>query len=585
MKKNRLFALLLAAAMLLTLMAACGGTESQSAASSAPAETQQEAAETPTEAASPEASAETSSEASAETVEAAEPTYHLPISEEPLTYSIWMTYAPFAADLVNTETMEGMLVLDTLQEVTNIHFDVTAANGAAEQDNFNLMIAAGDYCDILSSMSFYGTGLEGAVEEGILQDLADILPEKCPTYWSYLSENTNTLMQAYTDSGYMPTICVMTPEVGQEVVGPVLRKDWLDEFGMEMPTSLDELYAYLEKSYQEKGAIYELGATDGLTGDIAYGLNLSFGDISTPGAFRVVDGEAQFSMAQEEFKDYLKFMNRLYENKLISQDFFSDTSEDLSSKARLDFGAGTNSLVSVSANNTTDIIMNVTDENFEMAVMPYVSADGKTENHVGPSSLCDTMKDNDPWAFSTECEDIEPLLEMVEFLFSDEGFMLANYGVEGETYTLDENGEPQYTDLVINNPDGLSYFFASYVYTTNAASGFFPYINDMSKTFYDFNDNQWQVFEDLKDLSDCAWNYPAYAKLTTDESAQYNSIESDISTYMDSRVLEFITGASDIDAEFDSFVETLYSMGLQDLIDFKQDAYDRAIERMETFTA
>lgn len=579
MKKNRLFALLLAVAMLLGVLAACGSTENSDTPA---AETEAPTSEAPAVAEVPAAPDTASAQESAEQPE---PSYTLPISEEGLTYTAWMTYAPFAADLVNTETMEGMLVLDTLQEITNIHFDITAANGAAEQDNFNLMIAAGDYCDILSSMSFYNAGLEGAVDEGIIQDLADILPKKCPTYWSYLSANSNTLMQAYTDSGYMPTICVVTPEVGQEVVGPVLRQDWLDEFQMEMPKSLDDLYAYLEKSYDEKGAIFEVGSTTGLVGDIAYGLNLNFGDIGSPGGFVVRDGKLEFSMVQDGFKDYLKFMNRLYENKLISQDFFSDTSEDLSSKARLDFGLGTNSLVAVAANNTSDIVMNVTEGSFEMAVMPYVSADGKTECHVGPTSATDTMKDNDPWAFSTECEDIEPLLEMVEFLFSEEGFLLTNYGVEGETYTLDENGDPQYTDLVINNPDGLSYFFASYVYTTNAASGFFPYVNDMSKTFYDFNDNQWQVFEDLKTISDCAWNYPAYAKMTTAETTKYAATESDLSTYTDSRVLEFITGSADIDAEFDGFVDTLYDMGLQDMIDLKQAAYDRAAERVSGLAA
>ena len=273
-------------------------------------------------------------------------------------------------------------------------------------------------------------------------------------------------------------------------------------------------------------------------------------------------------------------MNKLYTNKLISQDFFADTAADLSMAARQNFGLGTNSLLSVGANNTSDVMMNVTDEAFEMRVMPYVSASGTVENHLGPDTLTDTMKDDDPWAFSTECEDIEPLLQMVEFMFSDEGYLLTNYGVEGETYTLDENGEPQYTDLIVANPNGLPYFFASYVYATNAATGFFPYINDMSKTFYEFNDNQWQVFEDLKALSDCAYNYPSFAGMSTEESSTYSSIESDMATYMDSKVLEFIVGSADIDAEFDSFVDTLYDMGLQDLIDIKQDAYDRAMERV-----
>ena len=579
MKKNRILALLLALAMMLCLFAGCGGSETTaSTAASASAEASAEAQ-------APEAE-ETEEELFVPEVpvvesvpeEEAVPSYTIPISEETLTYSIWMTYAPFAAELVNTETMEGMLVLDALQEITNIHFDVSAANGAAEQDNFNLMIAAGDYCDIISSMEFYATGLEGAVEEGIIQDLAEVVPEKCPIYWSKLTENTSTLMRAYTDSGYLPTICVLYPEVGQEVIGPVLRGDWLDEWGMEMPKTYDDLYAYLEKALTEKGAIYDMVSTEGLVSDLAMGENINLG------GYEVVDGVVEFGMAQPAFKDYLKFMNKLYTNGIISQDFFTDTASDLNSAARLNFGLGTNSLLSVGANNTSDVMMNVTDEAFEMRVMPYVTIDGTTENHLGPDTLTDTMKDPDPWAFSTECDDIDPLLQMVEFMFSDEGYLLTNYGVEGETYTL-VDGEPQYTDLIINNPDGLSYFFASYVYASNAATGFFPYINDMSKTFYEFNDNQWQVFEDLKQLSDCAYTYPTYASMTTEESAEYSSVESDLSTYSESKVLEFIVGSADIDAEFDTYVDTLYEMGLQDLIDLKQAAYDRAMKRMEAFTA
>lgn len=286
MKKN-LFALFLVMAMLLSLVAGCSGdTKTTSSTNSQPATdtSAEQAPETTPETASETGSAESHTSLSA--VEpATEPSYTLPISEDPLTYSMWTTYAPFAAELVNTETLEGMLVLDALQEVTNIHFDFVAANGAAEQDNFNLMIAAGDYTDILSSMEFYNTGLEGAVEEGIVMDLADILPEKCPTYWSYLSSNTTTLMRGYTDSGYMPAIMVLTPEVGQEVVGPVLRQDWLDAFGMEMPKTYDELYTYIEKANQEYGAVFEMTASNGIMAELAYGLNIEIG------GYTVEDGQ------------------------------------------------------------------------------------------------------------------------------------------------------------------------------------------------------------------------------------------------------------------------------------------------------
>ena len=561
--KKKLSCALLIAAMLLGLLAGCGSSSNSSTA-------EEETAEETEETENTEEAEESGSEDTSETA-----AYTLPIVDEPVTYTMWMTYAPFAATLIDTDTLEGILVLDELQEVTNIYFDFVTVNGGAEEENYNLMIAAGDYTDILSSMSFYSTGLEGAVDDGIVMDLADILPEYCPTYWSYLSSNTNTLMRAYTDSGYMPQIMVLSPEVGQEVIGPILRSDWLEDFGMDMPTTYDELYDYLEAAYNEKGAIFEVTNTDGIIADLAYGLNIELG------GYTVVDGEVLYGQAQEEFKEYLKFMNKLYENGLISQDFFSETTEDLSSQARLDFGSGTNSLLFTSASNTSDVVMNITDDSFEMAAMPYVSLDGSTEAHVGPDTLTDTVKDDDAWCFNAELtvEYIEPLLEMVEFLFSEEGYLLANYGVEGESYTIDDEGNPQYTDLVINNPDGLSYFFASYVYATNAASGFFPYINDLERTFYDFNDNQWEVYEDLKELSDCAYNYPAYATMTTDEATEYAAIESDLTTYSESKILEFIVGHADIDEEFDEYVETLYSMGLQDMIDLKQDAYDRAMER------
>ena len=106
-----------------------------------------------------------------------------------------------------------------------------------------------------------------------------------------------------------PTICALTPEVAQEVVGPVIRQDWLREFGMEVPRTYDELYDYLKKSYDEKGAIYEDPSTDGLFFDLAYGQNIDLD------GYEVVDGQVEFGLAQDRAKDYFKFMNRIYETK------------------------------------------------------------------------------------------------------------------------------------------------------------------------------------------------------------------------------------------------------------------------------
>jgi putative aldouronate transport system substrate-binding protein len=567
----------MALALCLTLFSGCGSTGTSEAASSQEAAVSAEAsvsAEAPAVQEAPESAPpeEEASVVSAEEEDAEEPSYHLPISEEPLTYSLWMTYAPFAGELMDTEHMEEMNVFQAIAAETNINFDIIAANGGAEADNFNLMIAAGDYTDIITSLNNYYSGKEGAVDDGVIQDLAAVLEEKCPIYWSYLSSDTNTLMAAYTESGYMPCICMLSPEVGQESQGLVIRKDWLEEFGMTVPTTFDELTAYLEEAQTQYGAGYDMTNTLGVIQELGAGLNLNLG------GFTVEDGTVLYSYAQDSFKTYLKFINNLYNENIISKDFFSQSSNDLSGAARQTFALGQNSMILTTATNTADIL-EYAGGDVPMVVQPYVSEDGTTEAHVLTSYHLNLMKHDDTWAFTYECEDIDPLLELVEFLYSDDGYVLANYGIEGDTYTLDENGEPQWTDYITDNPDGLSFFFASYVYATNAATAFVPFLSDLSKTFYEFNDNQWEVYEDLKNLSDAAYNLPSYVSMTSEESTEYDSLYTDVDTYAQTEILSFITGTSDIDADFDSFVSGMNDLGLTRMIELEQTAYDRAISR------
>lgn len=62
--------------------------------------------------------------------------------------------------------------------------------------------------------------------------------------------------------------------------------------------------------------------------------------------------------------------------------------------------------------------------------------------------------------------------------------------------------------------------------------------------------------------------------MSTEELVQYSTLKSDMSTYAEIRILEFIIGSADIDAAFDGFVSELENMGLQEMIELKQDAYD-----------
>ena len=56
-------------------------------------------------------------------------------------------------------------------------------------------------------------------------------------------------------------------------------------------------------------------------------------------------------------------------------------------------------------------------------------------------------------------------LKWLNYGYSEEGLVYWNYGTEGETFILDDNGIPQWTDLILNDADGLGLACAKYTGT------------------------------------------------------------------------------------------------------------------------
>ena len=161
--RKRIVALLLCLCLVLALCAACGsngGTAASSvAASDETAAAAASAAEAPAEpeaAAAPEAVEEPGSaaEASAEEPEAEpEPTLEpieYPLFDEPHTYTIWLGTAPDLNDVV--KNMEEFVIFRELEKVTNVTWEPTMVSFMAESEQFQLMLAGGDFTDVISGM-------------------------------------------------------------------------------------------------------------------------------------------------------------------------------------------------------------------------------------------------------------------------------------------------------------------------------------------------------------------------------------------------------------------------------------------------
>jgi putative aldouronate transport system substrate-binding protein len=510
-----------------------------------------------------EASAEESGEIVLESVS-------LPIVEDAVHYTCWMPVAPYVSTMMNLEDFsEQVAMVKTINELTNVYIDFNAvAGGMVEQESFNLMIAADDYTDIIGVMNYYSTGHEGAIDDGVIIDIYDDLKEYAPNYWKLLTSDDNAYMTMRTQSGYMGCIAQLLSKAGMENQGMIIRKDWLEAAGMSTPTTMDEMEQYLTYCKDNYGA-YAYLQYEGMDTDWGSAFNIS------PGAFNVFDGVVTHSYTTDAFKDYLTTMNDWYKKGLFNAEFYNDT--DITT-VRTDMANDLCSFVDGSTEGMSNIFdMNPDNTAMELQAIAYPTAEGVDEVHVGYESQL--IKNSDTWAISTACGDHTALLELVNYLYSEEGQLIYNWGEENVTYTLDENGDPQWTDLVINNPDGLNFMFASYLYATGIGSVYFPGVYDMEKGYYSYNDDMLAAVDTLADLTDGAYNLPAYVTLTTEEQTEYNSYATDFETYADAEVLKFILGDRDL-SEIDAFVDTLYTMGLQEMTDLYQTAYDRAMEAL-----
>jgi putative aldouronate transport system substrate-binding protein len=185
------------------------------------------------------------------------------------------------------------------------------------------------------------------------------------------------------------------------------------------------------------------------------------------------------------------------------------------------------------------------------------------------SDKAPSRADDIRWAVTTGCEDPELLIQMIDYLYSDEGALLCNYGIEGETFEYDENGTPHFSDLINNNPD-YDYRTAIFLYVMDSG----PTVVDPMRGTASYTQEQLDSWSEWTDANlDYSHVIPNKAILKAEDS-EYSSIMSDIETFMDEMTVKYITGEYSFDTYDTDFVEALEGMNIERCIELYQDAYD-----------
>ncbi|MCF2939843.1 extracellular solute-binding protein [Paenibacillus alkaliterrae] len=331
---------------------------------------------------------------------------------------------------------------------TDIHFEWVP--NASYVDKFNITLASGKLPTIMYVPDVKSPSFVNAAKSGAFWELGPYLKD-----YPNLSGANPVILNNSSVEGKNYGI-YRGRALGRN--GVYYRKDWLDNVGLQVPQTIDEFYNMLKAFKEQDPDQNGKDDTYGLvlvkwTGQWSSGfdnIKLWFG---APNKWGDVDGQLVPDHMTPEYLEALKFMKKLYDEKLINQDF-----------AIMDSAKWTDPIV----NNQAGVIIDVVDgaaraddkihaalaaEGKDQPDVHYMdvfggvkSADG--ELHTLPTSGFAGMLAVPKSAVKTE-EELKRVLAFIDQLNEPEMQTMLGYGLEGKHHTIEEDSVVVSKDTVL----------------------------------------------------------------------------------------------------------------------------------------
>lgn len=463
------------------------------------------------------------------------------------------------------------LFVDLLYEKTGIKVTRIVPPLGQEEQRFNIMLASGETTDIITWKwgEFLG-GADKAVADGYIISLNDLMDDYSPNFKKMLEADPELDKMVKSDNG---NYCYY-PGMNQKGDGDILmltsgymfRKDWLDDLGLPVPETVDDWYVTLKAFKDKKGATapFSMTASDssyglqGLAG--AFGIQLDF--------YKDDDGKIQFGYIQPECKDFLAMMNQWYTEGLLDKSISNIDGKTLDSRLLNDESGAVFGWLGGGMGKWLAAAESLGLESFDLVGVPApVQNKGDRVKYASKEMPVSVTGQ----AISATSEHKELAAKFLDYGFSEEGHMLYNFGEEGVTYNM-VDGQPVYTDFVINNSDGKTIDDQLSKYTHALGKG--PFVMDTRyMKFRYFREQQQQAQLNWGDNDVDKYQIP-YLTPSAEESKEFATIMNNINTYTSEMYMQFVVGKKPL-SEFESFVQQIKDYGIDRAIEIKQAALDR----------
>ena len=510
----------------------------------------------------------------------------LQVSENfPLKESISMTILmPQQSDVVD---LKDNVVFQLLKEYTNIDINLVTVPSEDGKEKLNLLLNSGDYPEVIMGIGLTAQDLENyGVQEGILVPMNDLIDQYAPRIKAQLEEHPNWKVDMTCSDGKIYGI----PAVDSAGVGHVncamkywINEQWLENLNLEMPTTTEEfkkvLLAFKNDDPNGNGIADEIplsGCINSWNADPYLFLLNAFGYFDT-NYYYLKDGTFRSILDQDYMKKGLAYMNDLYAEGLIDPAAFTQDNSQLTA-------LGNNADIEILGCSPAGHVGMLLDINnipryIQYAMMlPLEGPDGyRAIPYTKSVSVGGGM-----FMITDACKHPEIAIQIAD-LFSDPIWTL-----QGQVGT--RGVEWDYADEGTLGMDGVTparYKFLQYQTPAQVVDAWWwTYrgieINwknlvqtDPEKIMDPANFESRLAYETSKLLPFAADVDPIPTlRFTNDDSTTYNQLNTAIGDYAKIAITEFITGARDIEKDWDAYLKDLENLGYGRMIELVQATYD-----------
>lgn len=475
-----------------------------------------------------------------------------PLVDQPITLAAFAFGEPGGGD------WEDYPVFKALEEKTGITIDFQTVSGDGAEEKLNLTLASNNLPDVFFS-GLSDTMINKYAKMGLFMPLEDLIAEYAPNIQALLEERPEVRQAITMPDGHIYAI----PSINGNLDGNVptklfINKTWLDKLGLEVPKTTEEfkavLAAFVSQDPNGNGKADEIG----LSYEPTPPYNIWNGDTGLSGAFGVTDsgsnlmlkdGELLFVPTSDGYKDYIKWTRDLYVNKLIDAEIFTQDHNQYMAKRNSDYlGA----YLTHGPAEGTDVEW--------ICIEPLEGPNGDKlwsnfEHGIDKNRAIISATNKYP----------EATMRLIDSFFEVENSLNLRYGKSLETR---DGGKYEVISL---EPGVQSEAPGAYVPTLETPERINEFLVQTESQLA--QQERYAMYEPF--LADAL---PLF-NLTPEESKELSAMATDIRNFAAEKKAKWTTNQADIDAEWDSYVDTLNKMGLERYMEIYTTAYERSLNQ------